>query len=925
MVQLHSRIGLGLLVLLGAMTSATAEVVLTAPNFKAVLSDQGRWVSLQNAAGRELCFAEAKLPLATVTTPQGSGNCTAVSLAGQRLTVRFGKLDTVLTYELRPTADWLEFKLVAIAGTRPAEVTLVQLPVALTQYVGRRLVGAWDDEQAVCLLAATPHPDCWAGSQAGKYTLVRATAKDAPGPKLEGAAVALVVAPSPALKPLLRRASHAFGSLLNEDAQGTPVKDTELPRGSYWFLSCGESDADRVIAYCRQANIKQVMLSSTAWCRSVGHYLFNQNYPDGPASLKRFVDKLHGAGILVGMHCFASKVSKVDPYVTPVPDQRFWVRFATTLAEDLSAEQTTIRAGTDLREWPGSPVTKQKYWEGGVSKHQEVIFGDEIIQYQSIGPAGKWDTFEGCRRGAWGTQAAAHKAGIAGRHYGVDGCINGYIIDQETSLLDEVTTRLTDIYNDCGFDMIYFDGGEDVDTRRFNYYVTNFQEAVMRKIKRRPIIHMGTIMTHRLWPSFARSSTVDTYLATLHGHLIAGGSGENWPTVRGHIDKSVRYMLSIKHDLMPGELGWFGIWPKQQGTDGLQLDELEYLMGKSLGYDAPISLQTSFGEMESHGLTPEILRIVAHYEKLRLERAVDEETCRRLQEMGQDFALIYYQGQRHFPEMRVLEEVGGGTEVRALVGEIPGAAVATLWHYLREGEITLPLRPERVTVVDFDGRPAPSGRSGDRLTLPVGPRRLALICPGLTADRLQRTLERAQVVNAPARRIIVEAESGKLVGEMALGSKLGLEEPQASGDFIVSTGRPHFDNPQEWYAEYTVNIPREGRWIFWARVRYPSGNDDSFGLVMPGQKLTLKWDQVLGNCGLNEKKWHWTGRGSGSTSAPPGVPIAHNLKAGPLTFRVYAREGAGTAAHNPRLDAIVLTDDPGEELSDALLPALAGK
>jgi hypothetical protein len=100
------------------------------------------------------------------------------------------------------------------------------------------------------------------------------------------------------------------------------------------------------------------------------------------------------------------------------------------------------RANESLEQWPGSPVCKQKSWEGGVEKHQEVIIDDEIVQFKAIGPEGRWDTFLGCKRGAFGTRPAAHKAGAAGRHYGVDGCINGYIIDQETDLLDEVANQV---------------------------------------------------------------------------------------------------------------------------------------------------------------------------------------------------------------------------------------------------------------------------------------------------------------------------------------------------------------------------------------------------------------------------------------------------------------------------------------------------
>ena len=55
--------------------------------------------------------------------------------------------------------------------------------------------------------------------------------------------------------------------------------------------------------------------------------------------------------------------------------------------------------------------------------------------------------------------------------------------------------------------------------------------------------------------------------------------------------------------MIPGELGWFGINPADGEYDGLQYDEVEYLMCKSLAHDSPISLQTSFLRMEQHPST----------------------------------------------------------------------------------------------------------------------------------------------------------------------------------------------------------------------------------------------------------------------------------------------------------------------------------
>lgn len=919
-----------LLTAVGLATLAWSEVGVKWPTGALTLTDDGAWQSLRDTAGLEFCVPAVHMPFAQINVPSAPKSlpCTSARLSGSSLTLGFAS-GTALQYELTPAQDWLVLKLVSVSGERPTSLTLCQVPVSLSDKVGRRLSAAYDAQHAVCLMAANRQSDCGA-SRGDQATVLRAGTQDAPGPKLEGAAAALIVCSTPRLKTILQKASHEFGLLTNEDASGTPVKDTDLPRGSYWFITLGEQDADRMIEYCKQTGLKQVMVTSGSWCKAVGHYTFVESrFPRGEQSLKTLVDRLHANGIKVGMHCFASKVSKTDAYVTPVPDRRFWVDMSSTLAGPVTADQTEIKAG-DLSQWAGSPVARQKLWEGGVDKHREVILDDEIIRYESIGPEGVYDTFMGCQRGAWGTKPAAHAAGTQGRHYGVDGCINGYIIDQETSLLDETTTRLAEIFNNCGFDMIYFDGGEDVDRRRFNHYVSKFQETVMRKIHKRPIIHMGTIMTHLLWHSFARSSTVDVYLATLYGAIQSGATIAKWPTVREHINRSVDYMLSVGEDMMPGELGWFGIWPKEKNSDGLQLDEIEYLMCKSLGYDVPISLETSFGQMDMHPLTPGVLEIVGAYESLRTNRQVDEATRAPLREKDKDFALIVDGKQRHFVPVMPLETVAGGRNVRGEIGAFGNGSVATLWHYLREAEIVVPLSAQQVRVIDLAGKPVPvvpvrAASSREAIRLQVGNRRLALIST-LPVERLREALAKAEIIQHPANRIWIQAETGKLVGEMTLGSKAGVSDPGSFGDFVVCGAAPGFDSPHEWYAEYTVNIPRAGMWTLWSRVMYPGGGDMSFGLWIPPEPLSLSGDKAIGNCGAGGvDRWHWTGRGGGSTSECPGAAIRLKLPQGPFTFRVLAREGRGTAATNPRLDAMLLTDDVDDMPTDEMAQTALGR
>lgn len=723
-------------------------IVLENARLRAVLGADAVWRSVTDRdSGRE--FLARKTPFASVVAGGKTGEARSASFSGGRLSVGFAGTDTRLCYAVSIQPDWIAFRLEAVEGTRPARVTLARLAVNLTRRVGRHLAAGWDDDYAVGLVALNLQTEA-SGRRVGGGAEIVATTQDEPGPRLEGAAVALVGAPPPEYREILRRLAAEFDLPRNE-GDGKSSKDLPLARQSYWFLTFGEADAGRVIDLCRKTGFRQVMMNSSSWCRTVGHYTFHTGrYPEGVESLRRVVTRLHEHGILVGMHCFASKVSKTDAYVTPVPDRRFWVDRSAVLAGPIGPSDRDLRVCGDLREWPGSPLASQKTWEGGVAKHREVILDDEIIRYQSIGPDGRWDTFLGCERAAWGTRPAPHAAGTAARHYAVDGCIDGYIIDQETTLLDEVTSRLAEIFNTCGFDMVYFDGGEDVDRRRFNYYVSKFQDAAMRKFRRRPLLHMGTIVTHNLWPSFTRSGTVDTYLNTIHGRLVAGGGMDRWPTVREHIDRSVDNLRSVGEDMMPGELGWFGIWPRGERTDGLQLDEVEYLMVRSLAWGAPVSLQASFTQMDRHPLTPGILEIVRIYESLRVAGGVAEDVAAGLREKGKDHFLILGGAGPEFVEAEPLPRVAGGNELRALVGERAGGAAATLWHFQgREGMLLLPVDPSCVRTSDLEGRVVAARSEGGKAAVPFGGRRTTLFFDGIGAGSARAALEAAVSPDRP--------------------------------------------------------------------------------------------------------------------------------------------------------------------------------
>lgn len=907
-------------VLLAGLAAATAahgqEIVLENTRFRAVIGENAVWGAFTDkATGRELCPPGQRLPMALARVGARNFPASKASLAGDRLALEFAGCDTRVVYRVESQPDWIMLDVVEITGTRPGRLTLLQGGATIVEHAGSILGAAWNEDLAVCLRAATLSTQV-SVSRRGEWSELSATTQDEPGPRLEDAAVAIVVAPTDELRDILHRLSLAR-EMPHNHKDGVASKDLDIARGSYWFLGFGEKDAERVIEYCRRTGLRQVMLSSGAWCSSPGHYTINTGfYPEGLESLRRTVAKLHAEGILVGMHCFASKVAKHDPFVTPVPDRRFWVDREATLAGPMTAEATTITLEEDLREWPGSPVASQKVWEGGVDKHRDAIIDDEIVTYESIGPEGKWNTLVDCRRGAYGTRAASHTAGTAVRHYGVDGCINGYIIDQETDLLDEVAGRLAEVFNRCDFDMVYFDGSEDVDRRRFHYYLSNFHATALGKFTKRPVIHMGGGMTHGLWHSFTRDATIDQYPGTYLAYLAAGGTIEQFPTCKDHIDTSVRRVLECHENMLPGELGWFGINPARGNYDGLQFDEIEYLMCKSLALDAPISLQTSFTAMEAHPLTPDILEIIRQYEEIRAAKAVSAADTQRLAELQQDFVLlpaVLRPGKREaeFAAVEAVENAAGMRDVRALVGARGEDTVVTLWHRLgKEGKLVVDLAgTPSVTAYDVNGDRVAIESTDGRLSMPLDHCRLLVVFAGHGPERVREAFGRARLEIRKPDILWLQAERCESrVGAMTSGSEASVTDEGALGDFVFCKGPYDRTGKTPNYCEYRLEVPRRGQWTLWARVRYPAGGDQSFGLVRPGEEVTLTGDQVLGNCGVGSSAWHWTGRGGGSTSEPPGEPIRLKLEAGPLVFRVYPREGAaGPTA--PRLDVFCLSED----------------
>ena len=71
-----------------------------------------------------------------------------------------------------------------------------------------------------------------------------------------------------------------------------------------------------------------------------------QLYPNGHASVRAMIDKLHAAGIAAGLHTYSFLMDKSCPWVTPVPDPRLGKDATFTLATAVS----DVEADVPVRE-----------------------------------------------------------------------------------------------------------------------------------------------------------------------------------------------------------------------------------------------------------------------------------------------------------------------------------------------------------------------------------------------------------------------------------------------------------------------------------------------------------------------------------------------------------------------------------------------
>jgi hypothetical protein len=547
-------------------------------------------------------------PCASVRKGNQVTPATALSVVDGQWRVEFGDSGFHATLCVRAQARHLVWEVI-VSSQDIDELVFCDVPLALQ--------GTPDESFAACALALNLRTNVTELPRPSNH--LRAMCYPRFG--CAGAAVALVACPSPEMRAALQDAVAAAPELPHSPLGGPWALDAPINRGSYLFNFDGiaAGDVDQWIALAQSLGMTQIDFHGGSSFRFGDFRLNPARYPQGRADLKAVIDKLHAAGIAAGLHTYAFFIAKDCPWVTPVPDSRLASDATFTLAEPLAAEPDAIAVTESTAQV--SAIT------GFFVRNSVTLrIDNELITYTGVRTERPFG-FTGCHRGAYGTQAVAHAAGAKAHH--LKECFGLFVPDPDTTLLTEIAAATADTFNDCGFDMIYFDALDGEDTLGGAewswHYGSRFVFEVWQRLKKPALMEMSTFH-HHLWCVRSRIWAWD-HPTRSHKRFIDLHNADN--------ENSRRMFL-------PGELGWWALknWTGPQGEPTFA-DDIEYLMTKALATDTGFALMgIDPTTAKTVPALPRLAAIIKRYEDLRHSGQVGPALTEQLRQPGAEFTLL---------------------------------------------------------------------------------------------------------------------------------------------------------------------------------------------------------------------------------------------------------------------------------------------
>ena len=547
-----------------------------------------------------------------------------------------------------------------------AEFCLLQLPVADRENFGDWLNVSWDADTAVNLLAAAPQTLIDAEKRKGCRIM---NAHVESGIRLCGPAAALIVGPTAELLDSIAAVEEDFDLPRGVESRRSPLYNASI----YYTWELSPATVDKHIAFAKAGGFRMMQVYYTSIFKSAstyglaGNYDYNDSYPNGREDLIAVLDKVKAAGITPGLHFLQPHIGLKSRYVTPVADHRLHLKRNFTLSKPLNTTDTTIYVEQDPYN---APMTE---------KTRVLQFGGELITYEGYTDEYPY-CFTGCVRGAYETNVTEHPLGLIGGILDVSEFGGGSAyLDQNSSLSEEIANKIADAYN-CGFQFVYFDGAEGVNTP-FAYHIPNAQHRVYKKLNPKPILAEGAAKAHFSWHMVSGGNAFDTFEPPVFKQKIKEYPAKEAPRVQ--------------KDFTRVNFGWWQFW----GV-GTQADHFEYSTSRAAAWDCPA---TMISDERLFGQNPrlyDVLEVLRRWEEVRATNWLTPAQKEELKNLEQEHILLINEEKAFelvpYNEIKDLQ----AENISAFSFTRNGESYVVYWLHDGSGKLKLPLDAADFQVVE---------------------------------------------------------------------------------------------------------------------------------------------------------------------------------------------------------------------------------
>jgi hypothetical protein len=388
---------------------------------------------------------------------------------------------------------------------------------------------------------------------------------------------------------------------------GTWVKTNPKAAAAYLITTFTEANVEEAIALTKKAGLEYLYHYGKTF-ENWGHFdLYKDEFPNGIAGLKTCVEKAAAQGIKMGTHCLSNFISTNDPYVMPIPDKRLAKVGSSTIVGDIDAKATVI------------PIQAPDFFNQMKNNNlKTVMIGEELIRYGSVSEEAPWRLLD-CQRGAFDTKAMAHKTGDEISKL-LDHAYKVFLTDAD--LTKEMSKTLADLYNQTGLRQISFDGLEGNRSTGLGTYGESLMPYVwynnLSEELKNDLIVDASRTTHFFWHIYSRMNW-----------------GEPW--YAGFRESQTEYRFNnqayFQRNFMPGMLGWFKMTPETS------IEDMEWMLAKSAGYDAGYALVADLATVDENGNSEKIFELVGDWEKLRMSNSFTEAQKEVMRDSIKEFSL----------------------------------------------------------------------------------------------------------------------------------------------------------------------------------------------------------------------------------------------------------------------------------------------